>query len=204
MPKYTHPFIKHIRHECKRYGMKFILVHQDGFKCDDEDTSCGGYFSSDPLELGVATMVNYKDFLSGLVHEFSHFEQWRDESPYFLKEYKGMDAGNVLFHWLQGKEYKKETINTCIDIIRDCELDCDRRAVENIRKFKLPLGIKEYCKKSSGYIYFHNFVKISRNWEYKNYPSCIPQIYNKMPDNLDGDYSTTPRRIMKLFKTYLN
>jgi len=204
MAKYRNRFFKHVQRQCKKYKIKFILLDKHGFDGTEGDTSCGGYFIDNPLEIGIATETHYKDVLATLVHEFSHFEQFQDKSPFYTKKYRGLDPGTLFCNWLDGREYKKATINSCIDIIRDCELDCDRRALVNIRKFKIPIGIKDYCRKSSAYLHFHNFVKLSRKWEYKKYPGTFPPIVNKMPTNLDGDYSKTPKEIIKLYRKYLS
>ena len=201
MNKFKHPFVKYVKQECKRIGCKLIFRKSHEFK--DEDGSCTGYFIDDPLELGVATKGKYHDFLETLVHEFSHLEQWRENSPFYIAGYRGLDSWTVLSKWLSGQEYKRKTVKKCLDIIRDCELDCDRKAVVNIKKFNIPIDVKAYSKKQSAYAYFHNFMKKSRKWEYKEYATGVPQIVKKMPDNLDGDYSKTPRRIMRLFDRHM-
>jgi len=203
-PKYNHPFIKFVRHECRRYKVKFMLQHENEIKNQDEGAlSCGGYFTDTPAELAVATRISYTDFLSTLVHEYSHMTQWIDNSPYYIG-HRGFDSWDIIERWINGEDFTRSTIRKSINIVRDCELDCDRRAVELIKKFRIPINIDRYCRKSSAYIYFHNFMKITRRWEYKEMPSNKYQIINKMPTNLNGDYSRTPRKIMALFKKYMH
>jgi len=203
-PKYNHPFIKFVRHECRRYKVKFMLQHENEIKNQDEGAlSCGGYFTDTPAELAVATRISYTDFLSTLVHEYSHMTQWIDNSPYYIG-HRGFDSWDIIERWINGEEFKKNTVKRCINIVRNCELDCDRRAIKIIKKHRVSININTYCQKSSAYIYFHNFMKITRKWEYKDIPSNKHQIINKMPTNLNGDYSRTPRKIMELFKKYMH
>lgn len=199
--KYKHPFVKFVRRECKRHKVKLTLIHEE--KLYDDNMTCGGYFTDDPAELAVATKVIHKDFLSLLAHEYSHMTQWINKSPYFVG-YKRFDKWDILDRWINGEDFKKNTVKRSINMVRDCELDCERRTVEVIKEHNLPIDIEEYCQRASAYIYFHNFMRITRKWEYKLIPSDIPGIVNKMPTTLDGDYSKTPRKIMNLFKKYMH
>ena len=203
-PKYNHPFIKFVRHECRRYGVKFMLRRVDGLKGEEEEHSCGGYFNDDPPELAVATRILYTDFLSSLVHEYCHMIQWAEKSPYFIHGYRGLDSWDIMERWIDGEDFKKTTVKKCIDNVRDCELVCERRAVKILKEFKIPINTETYCQRAGAYIYFHNFIKLSRRWEYKSVPTHVDGIVNAMPPNLDGDYSSTPRKIMKLFRKHMH
>jgi hypothetical protein len=180
--------------------MKLKLVKTEFF--DDENNVSGAYFLEDPLEIGVSTKINYVDFLTTLVHEFSHFEQWRDDSPYYIRGYKGLD-GDILARWLNGEDFKKSTIKECTAIIRDCELDCERRAIANIKKYKIPIKINDYCKRAAGDIHMYNFVNFSRRWNYRRFPCDIAQILKVMPNNLDGNFSKMSREMKALYKKHL-
>jgi len=202
MQNYSHPFIKHVRHQCKRYNCKFKLVYKARLDDLGENETCDGYFTEDPLELVVATRTYYTDFLSILVHEYSHFEQWIEGSDYSTSSYK-VNHWDILNRWLQGENFTKRTVRRAIDVIRNYELDCERRSVENIKKYNLPINIPNYCKKASAYIYFHNFMKKRRLWEVEKGPCSFKSIIKEMPDTLTGNYSKTPRHIMKLYTKHL-
>ena len=143
MFKYSHKFFKHVKHECRRYNVKFILINKNEIKLDN--LTCDAYFSVNPLELVLATRLLNSEFFSNLVHEFSHLEQWRDDSPYYIN-YNGMDTWTIINKWVQGYNYTKKTIKGAFNIYIDGEIDCERRAIENIKKFNIPLNIKHYCK----------------------------------------------------------
>ena len=197
--KYKNQFIKFVRRECKRHNVEFNLINEEVIR-DEDGTTYGGYFSHDPAELAVATKVLYKDLLSILAHEYCHMTQWIDKSPYF-SGHKRFDSWDIVHRWLNGEDFKKTTVKKSINTVRDCELDCERRTIEIIKKHHLPINIEEYCQEASSYIYFHNFMKITRKWEYKRTPKVIT---SKMPTTLDGDYSKTPRKIMNLFKKHMH
>lgn len=206
MQNYRHPFVKHVRHQCKRYGCKLKLIYKELLEEEDGST-CEGYFSDDPLELVVATRCLYTDFISTLVHEYSHFEQWIEESKYFAggKYFSGgkYNYHSILERWIGGENFTKKTIERTIDVVRNCELDCERRSVENIKKYNLPINIEKYCKNASAYIYFYNFIKKTRVWETKHKPSDCKKIIDIMPTDLSGNFSRTPRNIMKLYIKHL-
>jgi hypothetical protein len=198
-----HPFIKHVKRECRRYGVKLILASVDTYKDDDVD-ECGGYFSGDPLELLVAKKVRYKEFLGRLVHEYSHFEQWRDNSKYSGNGIKGNRSWRIVSNWIDGKTYERSIVIKAINTMRDCELDCNRRALKNIEKFRIPIDVDRFCKEASAYAYFHNYIKISRKWEYKKSTvEDIKPLRKIMPSNLDGNYIQLPKRVKELLDKHL-
>ena len=196
-PKHNHPFIKFVRRECKRHGVKFVLQHTS--EISEDEFPCGGYFSEEPPELVVATRVLYPYFLSTLVHEYSHMLQWLDKDSVTYH----VDYWDIFNRWLSGENFKKSTIKRCIRIIRDCEVDCDRRAVELIKKHKLPINIEKYEQRAGAYAYFYNYIRYTRKWEYNNDTEKLIRISEKLPPKLDGDYSKTPRKVMRLFKKHM-
>jgi len=204
MQNYTHPFVKHVKQQCKRYGCKFSLTYKSNVICDDDDESCFGYFRDEPLELVVATRCLYTEFLSTLVHEYSHFEQWTEGSKFFSGGRVNFDySWTIVQRWMDGEKFTNQTVKKAMDVVRACELDCERRSVENIKKYKIPVNVKNYCKRASSYIYFYNFVKKYKIWDTKHNPADFPVIIKEMPDNLNGDYTKTPRKIMKLYVKHL-
>jgi len=170
----------------------------------DDGDSCFGYFRDYPLELVVATRCLYSDFLSTLVHEYSHLEQWAEGSRFFSGGRVNFDySWTIVERWLDGEKFTNRTIKKAIDIVRACELDCERRSIINIKKHNIPVNIENYCRRASSYIYFYNFVKKTKMWETKDDPSDFPAILKQMPTNLDGNYTRTPRKIMKLYIKHL-
>lgn len=210
MKKYKHPFTSFVKKECKKYGCKVIFIDSKTLSYEqniDQDSNTSGlityvgYFKEDPLEITIASKVPYIDFLSTLVHEFSHFQQWVDDYTYWKDNKR--DPGDILDRWLMGEDFKKITIKRCIDKIRDCELDCERRTIENIKKFNLPINIEDYCREASYILYHYNFLLYARGKKQRTTNKNIDSLMKMMPDNLDNDYKKIPRKIMTAYKRKL-
>lgn len=197
------PFLQHVKRECRRYRIKLILTEDDCFTTDGQ--SYGGYFSHISRELGVTQLNNDSAFTSILVHEFSHMEQWIDNDPSYTQHLRGgYESSTIMENWLDGREYEYDTIHKAIALIRDCELNCERRSIININKYALDIDIDIYCKSANAYILFYNYIMLKRRWEYKEPASIIPMIINQMPTDLYSlDYTTLTSEHIKLFDTYL-
>jgi len=192
-------FITHVKRECRRYGIKLILSDKDRLIVDNQ--TYGGYF--DTIELFVSNGAE-NWIISTLVHEFSHMEQWIENDPVFTHRLRGgYQSYDIMDKWLGGNTYKPITVKSAVGLSRDCELDCDRRAIKNITKYNLQLDIERYCQESNAYILMYNFAKKIRQWEFKNSP-LDDRIVNHMPTDLTSiNYNTLPREYELLYKTVL-
>lgn len=198
---YTDRFIKHVKYKCKRYNIKLTIINSNVITMP-EGERVAGYFIDDPLEIAIARTKS-NDWLSTLVHEFSHLEQWIDNDVDYLAKYKRTHAYQIISHWINGKEYTKSTINSCLALIRQCELNCERRTIKNIIKHNLPINIDTYIKQASAYIHFYNYIKFTRTWNMGNSPISIPEILEKMPSNLDGTFVKFPVKLKQLYDYHL-
>jgi hypothetical protein len=136
-----------------------ILIYQTA-----DVKNCGGYFDYSGKEFVVA-LKNRKGF-EIMIHEYCHFLQWKENRKYFLKLIK--DCG-ILFDWLDGKFYKKKIINEAVRGVIELEWDCEKRAIELIKKYKLDVDIEEYSQSANCYLLFYHIVRKYRKW-YKNAP----------------------------------
>ena len=66
MQNYSHPFVKHVRHQCKRYGCELKLLYVDMLVDEDDGSTCDGYFREEPLELVVSTQKRYYGYATKL------------------------------------------------------------------------------------------------------------------------------------------
>lgn len=192
MNKYTQKFLDHVKNECKKNGVT----------CDLRDTThvivskgikVSGYFD-ETVPILVSSMGR-PDSYEILVHEFAHFTQWMDQC------YEWVNLGNSILQideWLKGKNVRN--IKECIDKTRDLELDNEKRAVELIKKFKLPIDISRYKKKANAYVMYHNYLLISRKWcSPGNSPYSNKRILEAMSDKFNMNYSKLPKRLEKIF-----
>jgi hypothetical protein len=193
-------FLKHVRLECKRYSINLRIVPGEHLTGDD-GSIYGGYFQEDPLEIAVANRSDQTLYLHVLVHEFSHFEQWRDREPIYYCKYRNTSADSIVNRWIAGENFAESTLDNCIAIVRDMELNCERRSIQNIIKYKLPIDIERYARCASAYVHFYNYMRISRRWNCKDNKSIysISDIISRMPSNMDGDYSNMSDELLRIY-----
>jgi len=193
MTVYDELFIKFVKKELKRNGIDCILTKGKTVKC--EGALVGGYFSDSEKKLVCATGRCFNDWFAVFVHEYSHYTQWKDNCKPWS------DVGNsldIMWNWLNNKDYPN--INKHIDKCKNLELDNEKRSVQLIKDFNLSLNIPIYIKKANAYIYFYNYMKITRRWVKKG-----KSVYNNnnilkyMPDTFRASYKRLPKKIEKVF-----
>jgi hypothetical protein len=200
-------FISHVKSEARRYHMKFDMIPEDYIEASG--SRVGGYFLDEPLEMAIAIGKDPEEDVLGwldvLVHEFSHFEQWQEDEIYYLATYQRSYAPNIVLNWTNGKDYKDSTISASMEMVKRCELDCERRTIDNILKYHLPINIFRYAREAASYIYFHDYMMLTREWETPNHivPSDVPEILDAMPINLDGAFDDIPEDIIALYDKHL-
>lgn len=197
-------FISSLKRKTKQLHVK-LEITDDKFVVLSDNIKCGGFFyekqGRTPGILTTSTGKAINTWLPILVHESCHMDQWYDNCEEWQR-YNEADSG-ALDRWLEGKNYPLNKIYNVIDISRDLELDCEQRAVKKIIRFNLPLDIKEYIQKANCYIFFYNYLKITRKWsEPGNSPYNNPNIWRKVSGEWYDNYNETPKEITRLFKKY--
>lgn len=195
-------FISHVKHECRRHGVKLVLSTKSYFS--DDAQSYGGYFNHNDKELAVADIGNNYNMLTTLVHEFSHMEQWIYDDPTFTHRLRGgHESTAILNNWLMGQSYTKNTIRSAVAIIRECELNCERRSIANIKKYKLSIDTKRYARNANAYILFHHYVLQKRKWDFDRSPLHNSYLVEQMPSDMDTlDYTHFDQCYKLLFEAF--
>jgi hypothetical protein len=189
-------FLKYISEDCEERGITILVSLQDFVKCDALKTN--GYYDDVNKVLAVSVNKPLEEWLRILVHEYAHSLQHKEKCKIWLD---GQDSYTKFFNWQDGSEkLSKKELDLHCRRAQMIELDCERRALKLISKFKLPLDKKEYCKKGSSYIYFYLFLKKMGKW-YKigHEPYRNERILSMMPDNLDGNYNKLSKQLMQLY-----
>ena len=191
-------FIQVVKDKCIEHNIELQLVNRKKIKIFPK-IYVGGYFEDTSRKSGVlACALDSKEYLNILVHEFSHVEQWIENTPVWKDSVYVYDVDQ----WLNGKEVRN--IEDKIDKVKYMELDCEKRSVKNIIKYDLPLDISTYIKKANSYIFFYEYLKQTRRWckpnnapfnnKNKNlWKLCSGKIENK------SYYKEIPPRILKKF-----
>lgn len=189
-------FVKFVRAECKKYGVKFRLRNVEYLRID-ENINCSGYFDETVPIIVVAKQR--KDWLEILVHEYCHLTQWVEN----CKEWKKVDkynSCNKVDMWLAGKNVKDPEFH--LTVIRDLELDNEKRAVKVIKKFGLDsrIDIDDYIRKANAYINFYNYLKYTRRWSSpNNSPYKNKELIGSMPKTFRMNYKSLSKKMFKVF-----
>jgi hypothetical protein len=111
-------------------------------------------------ELRILEVSENDRFLNILVHEYSHMKQWIEGLAIWRTKYKGYEPYDVVHNWLhEGKEYPEDVLDKCFGLVKEVELDCEKRAVETINKWKLPINTKTYTKCAIAYLYYFDYMR---------------------------------------------
>jgi len=197
-------FIDKIKKETSKRGIKTRLKNKKYVIVQGSNIS--GYFDyGDKYEIVCTINKSMNKWLSSLVHEFSHYEQWRDSVYAWTASFIGEDdASTLFFDWIdKKKEFSKNKISEIIRKTKIAEIDCDKRSVKNIKKYKLPLDISTYIQKANSYILFHNYAGIRRKWWKKNHaPYELKEVYSQFPKRFLKNYTKIAQKYVDLFDQY--
>jgi phosphorylcholine metabolism protein LicD len=192
MNKKEKEFVKYVKSECKKYGVKCDLRKTKYVRLSG-NIKCSGYFDEDAPAL-VCSM-NRKDWIEILAHEFSHLTQWVEQIDIWKKCMVSMP---LVDDWLQGEDVPN--IKKHLAVSRELELDNEKRSVRIIKKFGLDVDIDNYIKKANAYIFFYTRLLATRKWATpNNSPYTNKRIIEKMPTYFRRDYSIIPSKIEKVF-----
>lgn len=192
--KGVHLFIEDLKRECKRRKVKIIFGKGRTVKIEDSLRS-SGYF--DPAHKELVVGKNRPDWLSILVHESCHMDQWVQDCKVWRRDDR-LGTGQ-LDEWLLGENMRKRRVAAAIHNIIRLELDCERRALVKIAEYNLPINTTWYSRKANSYLFYYLRVLETRKWKPAVYDS--PTIINTMPDKLMHNeyYDQLPTHLRKYF-----
>jgi hypothetical protein len=189
-------FVKWIKSQCKKYGVKHSLRNVKYLKLSG-NIRCSGYFddTTDKKPTLVVSM-NRKDWIEILVHEYCHLTQWSEGIDLWGKAGESLA---VIEEWLGGNEVKD--IDYHLGIARDLELDNEKRSVELMKRWGLDVDIDNYIRKANAYIQFYNYMGKTRRWSNpKNAPYGNQNVVKEMPTTFQMNYKKMSKRLVKLFE----
>lgn len=162
-----------------------IFLHQ---KINVEE--CGGWFDCENKELLVA-LDNPMGF-EILIHEFSHYLQWKNHKDWFLKHNGGV---GILFGWLETTNYSEDILDLAWRDTVAIELHCEEQSVWLIETKDLPVDLDKYKRAANAYLLFYQFVRSKRLWSKKS-PYNNPKLLELMPTELYTiDYYLDPANV---------
>ncbi len=193
-------FLQFVKGGCK--DSKINLVLSPERQVETEGIKCNGYFDHTDKILTVATGQSFDAWFKILVHEFSHMRQWIEQCKAWTESEKDGDANDTMDKWLNSTvNLSKKNKNKFVNRARDLELDCDKRALNWIRAFKLPINERDYIKRANAYIYFYTYIKETRKWyTIGKEPFNNWLLVLAMPTHFDNDYDNPPEVIKRLYR----
>ena len=199
MNEVTVNFIEDLKNKCKKHGMTLSLVSKSKVKCGEFYLS--GYFDPETMELAVATKRKISEWLPVIVHESCHLDQMIAGCDAWTK---CGDAGEVIDDWLNGKDFTESRVKRAFKLTVDMELDCEKRTVDKIKEFGLPISTDSYIQSANLYMHFHNWCKINRKWVPKHKKLIQKPLTDIMPTKFQRSYKTTSQDILDAITNHLS
>ena len=196
----TELFVKHAKRLCRRHGVSLRFLNKKYASTDGRD-KVQGFFcegdEDDKPQIVIAKKNNRTDWLGTLCHELGHMFQWLEgDLTYAALDYSGTDANAIFDETDRPLEERKHAML----LVLANELDAERRAVDMILKWGLPINTVRYIKQSNAILYFHHIAIETKRWaERKTLNS--KRILDKMPSTFDNDYSTIPDEMKHVMVT---
>lgn len=199
-------FKKDLRAKCKKHKVKLQLIDAPSIPFGgNKNINVSGYFDSGELVLVVATKKDKKEWLEILIHESCHLDQYIENCKHWQdQEICEVDVNAILDLWLNKHiEMTDKQIQPVIKKIIDCERDCDLRAIEKIKKYKLDdiIDLKRYTQKSNAYHLSYYAVRKLRRWNIKFKAAYqVEEVLKMFPTTMRKDYTLTSKQLMLMAK----
>jgi len=173
-------------------GVEFINKSRIEYFTDSGVSyNCDGCFDSEKLT--VAIDKDKKDWFITFIHEYCHYLQMVSNDPcFFNQDVYGVDEFE---NWINKEtEIKDNLLKKAIKSIQLCEHNCDKKAVELIKAYKLPINTSDYIKQSNAYVFTYEFQRRYRtNLNTPFYE--VFEVWSLFKDSWYSDYSKLPKNI---------
>jgi hypothetical protein len=163
---------------------------------DTNNIPCSGYFDEESLVVATKKK-DVQDWLDILIHESCHLDQFVEKSKVWTPDELGLF---VVEAWIRNKKINsKKAIEAFHNTIL-LELDCEKRTVKKIKKYKLSFNIDLYIQKANAYLYGYGVSYKKKVWPNRPYEKLF--IVNKMPKKFlkTEEYFNIPDDLLSLYK----
>ncbi len=201
-PTEYNKFVADILGKAKENQVKVIFKNSEFvYSGADDKFGSAGYFTSDPPELAMSLKNKRIENTMGLLaHESSHMDQYLDNR---VEWEKSVLSYSIFYDWVEGEDkYEEHEIATAAEDVINLELDCERRAVDKIKRYNLPIDLVEYKKKANSYLYAIRFFSEIRKYHPKIY--AHNEVWRVSPTNFKSNYTKIPSKLLKAYQEYTN
>lgn len=192
-------FINHVHSHLRKNKFKLVL-HLDELKIGKNSVS--GYFSEEDKEIVIS--LKEQDWLEVLAHEYNHFIQYITNEPSYISLTQG-DSNYLseMWDWIDKEsEFEETRLDVMFQTVREMELYCERKTMETIKEFNLPIDLDEYIFSANVYLYFYSFVRKYRCWFKENVGIKDITELSDLQMTLEEDFSKLPELYEETFKNY--
>jgi hypothetical protein len=196
-------YLEDLKTICADNNIRLELSPEPFVTFSDGGIKCNGYFDDTIRTLACAMGKDISQWLFILIHESSHMDQFFEQVEAWTNNNNGM--GNV-DKWINGASIDNDLIESDIKASMECELDCEKRTVEKLKKYDLGdiIDIENYIQKSNAYILFYLWMKKNRKWySIGKEPYNQNEIVEAMPKTFDIDYTTLSPELEIIFSKFI-
>jgi hypothetical protein len=188
-PKEVIDFVKDQIKIINRRGISVHLLNKRRVTADGSRVS--GYFDDENKVMAVGVLGHHLKWLGVFVHETCHCDQWWEKDSSYFKRIKGYEPHVLYGQWIDHVvEFTPEQSDAVFHAIMDLELNNEKRSLNKIKEFDLPIDHEDYIRKANAYVLYHKALQIKRKW------------YDKQPWNVDGFAESLPTKWMSKKELY--
>jgi hypothetical protein len=178
-------FVEDTKKTAEKNGVTIRISQQFLVYTHPEDkVGSAGYFSDELKELAIST-YDTKRWMMLFVHESCHMDQWTEKRKFWNTSTSGI---TTYFEYLnKNVELSERDVIKYTQIAINLELDCEKRSIKKIQKYKLPIDIKEYKKRANTYLYGYLYCAGKRQWYNRLYHSY--HVWSLSPDRFQAKYT---------------
>jgi hypothetical protein len=160
-----------------------------------------GCFYDEEWEITIATGRPWQIWFPIFIHETCHFDQWKEGVDVWNRlQYKGRDIYEIIDTELDSQNPDMKLFWECITRMRDMELDCEKRTLAEIKKYKLPIDVPELIRGINVYMYWHMVVYVLRRYHDKKYGTeSSLKLRKYMPNKIQKSYDNMPLDYVQLY-----
>lgn len=150
---------------------------------DMDNLPCSGYF--DESSLVVATKkTKTSEWITTLLHESCHMDQYLEKSKVYISDNVGL---NIVEDWINKKSINKTRLHNGFKNTILLELDCEKRTIKKIKKYKLNISISKYIQEANAYLFSYIYALEEKKWykapyENMNIVKAMPKTFLHLDD----------------------
>jgi hypothetical protein len=190
--------------DLSEHNVKIKLLRSKSVLIKEENIKVNGYWDDSAKEgptLVCAVRKPLDKWVPIFIHEYCHFLQWKEKTPLW-KENQDITAHDMELI-IHNKPIDEETLTHSLNVARELELDCEKRVVKLLKKYKIPVSVEAYIQKANVYVHFYNYIKQFRQW-YKtdNIPYNNKRIISAASTEFYSSYDEIPEKLFKAYRKH--